>query len=178
MLRARSQASCREGSRGIGHAAWQQWQESQSERSPSHSTASATTCVASCRTGVGGQAKNRSIFSPARLLDVARRRRRAPDRRTPAAPGCERVARQLLPPWLARVVRRAARDAHAAWRGAHRAPRTQREGLAHQRRRRLPAAVARGEQRECSGASRGGPTRLQFAGRRERARPAAVRHAR
>ena len=156
--------------------------KSQSERSPSHSTASAKTCVASCRTGVGGQAKNRSIFSPARLLDVARRRRRAPDRRTPAAPGCERVARQLLPPWLARVVRRAARDAHAAWRGAelaaaHRAPRTQREGLAHQRRRRLPAAVARGEQRECSGASRG-PTRLQFAGRRERARPAAVRHAR
>ena len=72
--------------------------KSQSERSPSHSTASAKTCVASCRTGVGGQAKNRSIFSPARLLDVARRRRRAPDRRTPAAPGCERVARQLLPP--------------------------------------------------------------------------------
>ena len=185
MLRARSQASCREGSRGIGHGGTQRGNngKSQSERSPSHSTASATTCVASCRTGVGGQAKNRSIFSPARLLDVARRRRRAPDRRTPAAPGCERVARQLLPPcgwhtWCdALLAMRTLRGAAQSWlqRTVRHAldARVSRTSVVGDYRRRLRAANSANapELREVR-------RRLQFAGRRERARPAAVRHAR
>ena len=81
----------------------------QSERSPSHSTASAISCVASCRTVVGGQAKNGPFSAGRAETSFARcRRGTALWRSAPSRCGCCAVG---PPRWCS------SRRAAPSWRG-------------------------------------------------------------